>query len=256
MRTVWASIAAYVGAVTKAWWALIIGGLGAALGVVALFIAGGLVVPVWIGLAIGIVGIEIAQFMAYHKERHERLQLEIGRGPLPKLDDSVLRIEMTDRAVPQMREGIADGMMLGLRFHDYSGLGVTGCRLKAEQLDLRTDGSWRSQIQRAHSFFLNWESGQNAVHIPPGGDRTCWLVVAEVLNPEDPRANLGRLWGILPGMWQVSLAIETDAYQVGRKKYQFQLEKPSSPQDVATLRWVVEGAPTSQAESLPLGGQV
>jgi hypothetical protein len=243
------SIPAYLKAVVGAWWSLVVGVLGAALGVAALFIAGGVVLPVWIGVAIGIVGIETAQFIAFHRERQRRLQLELARGPFPKLDDSVLRVEMTERALPQLHEGIADGMTLGLRFHDCSGQGVSGCRLKAEQLDLHTDEGWRPQTQRPHSFFLTWE-GQNAVNIPPSGDRTCWLVVAEALDPEDPRANLGRLWGILPGVWQVSLAIETDAFQVERKRYQFQLETARNHHsNFAMLRWVTEDAATSQGGS-------
>jgi hypothetical protein len=66
-----ALIREYYRAVLRAWWALVLF-VGAVVGTVALFINGGITLPVWVGVVASVVFLVIAQFMAFRQVRGER----------------------------------------------------------------------------------------------------------------------------------------------------------------------------------------
>lgn len=65
------------------WW-LALGLLSTVVGIVALFITGGVTLPLWLGLLIGLGCLLIAQFVAFHHVRQARDLVPNQSGPLPQ----------------------------------------------------------------------------------------------------------------------------------------------------------------------------
>jgi hypothetical protein len=69
------SLKAYLPTVFRSLWVWVIGGLGGVLGVIDLT-TGRVRVPLWVWLMAGGITLSIAQFLAFHKERKMRLELQ------------------------------------------------------------------------------------------------------------------------------------------------------------------------------------
>jgi hypothetical protein len=67
----WIEYARYVG---RAWWGIVVGAVGGILFLLSLVTS--FVLPLWVGIAILIVGLAIAQFMVFAKMRGEREQVQ------------------------------------------------------------------------------------------------------------------------------------------------------------------------------------
>jgi hypothetical protein len=61
------------------WWALV-GLVGTVIGLGALFVSGGITLPVWLGLLVAVLCLLTAQFLAFHRVRVQR----DGGGPVPQ----------------------------------------------------------------------------------------------------------------------------------------------------------------------------
>jgi hypothetical protein len=81
------SLKAYLPAVFKHVWFWVIGGLGGVLGVISLTTER-LRVPLWIWLTAGGTVLTVAQFLAFHKERRSREELEEAAKPRLSIDFS------------------------------------------------------------------------------------------------------------------------------------------------------------------------
>jgi hypothetical protein len=82
---VWAEYARYVG---RRWWFVVVGVVGGVLTVVALVAS--IVIPTWLGIVILVVGLSVAQFLAFKDMRGERdkaleaSRVTIGPSPFPR----------------------------------------------------------------------------------------------------------------------------------------------------------------------------
>lgn len=84
----WDSLGAYLRAVILNFWAWV-AGISTILGTAALFVTGGVVLPLWVGLAAGFVCLNIAQFQAYHQLRRRPPPTTVGAVPIQVNADTV-----------------------------------------------------------------------------------------------------------------------------------------------------------------------
>ncbi len=156
--------------------------------------------------------------------RQELAVFQDANRAAPQLDDNVLEVTLVARALPPVGNRAA-GRMLGLRFIDRSLRGVGGCQLRVEQLERKGSDEWVCDPE-CRTHLLPWERANVAEDIPPGGERTCWIALAYLNIPDDPRGSLGACPTILRGVYRVSLVIESAGYQVRPVQVCFELRTP------------------------------
>jgi hypothetical protein len=201
-------------------------------------------------------------------EANQRLQ------PYPDLDERVLELTLVERAIPPKHEPSSDaqigGRELGLRLVDKTGRGLKDCRVWMVRLDLadrqigvhyydehkqpghrfhrvkREPGSaeaegWKHEDNSLPSpvRWLYWrEDNTQFEDIPPGDERTSWIVEATVHSSYDNRrsrtylwssyANVGQFAGLIHGgIWDVVLAIEVTGFKTLSRRFRFEFREPS-----------------------------
>ena len=88
----WHSFKEYTPAIFKWWWVIVMGFAGGTIGAI-LSIQRGLDVPIWVWVAIALVGLFIAQFLAFHKIRAERDQLRIESSTAKQVSSRLFSIQ-------------------------------------------------------------------------------------------------------------------------------------------------------------------
>jgi hypothetical protein len=107
----WQSVKEYVRAVCQWWWVVVMGIFFAGIEVLLIFWQG-FVIPIWVGIALAILGLFIAQFLAFHELRVKQAQpcenwidaYKNRHGKLPPLPDYLLPVvENYSRGEPVSR---------------------------------------------------------------------------------------------------------------------------------------------------------
>lgn len=208
-------------------------------------------------VVVGLLDLGYRRYRAVWLERAsvhmELAALHAANETAPQLDDGVLEVTPVARALPPVGNRAA-GRMLGLRFIDRSLRGVGGCQLRVEQLERLVNDEWVHDPE-CRTHLLPWERANVAEDVPPGGERTCWIVRAYLNIPDDPRGSLGMCPTILRGVYRVSLVIETAGYQVRPVQVCFELRTPDPgalPETLLEwrddLREAITSVPDKQSE--------
>jgi len=161
--------------------------------------------------------------------------------PATALDAGAL--EITRRAGQRPPLGNrAQERLLGLRFVDRSGHGIADCQVRATELERLSQTGWAVDLHfRPHS--LPWEDGRIAQDVPPGGERTCWIVSTVLNDPSDPRASLGAWPTILAGVYRVSLVIEAFNHQVRSEQVPVRVADAGPGRRARDGQWLTEPKP-------------
>jgi hypothetical protein len=96
---VWKSVKEYVPAILKLWWVVVVGGILSAVGVV-LNIVQGLTIPAWLLVVIGLMGLFVAQFLAFHRVKLDRDHLQA------RLDDKARKTAICEAIGEFLNEGL------------------------------------------------------------------------------------------------------------------------------------------------------